>query len=237
LSHAGCLTRFDDPGYPHRMVRMGIALCLLVGLAVLRTELLYAAEPNEPTAPAVGAEDYPVYDQVVRSKFLTTGTTLVIIERMTTTQMLPESPVLPTVAFFEERAFFDSRLPRDLIMDFLFKNQRPSRLGELFMFGVPYRFISGDGEPESEARRFMPSWWKRPVRLVQDALTIDRLAFSRVGFSSRLDQALVYVTNDRPDGSGAGFLVWLRTQGKQWEIFDTEVVWTARSEPRSRARP
>ncbi|HJR78358.1 MAG TPA: hypothetical protein VJ805_15365, partial [Nitrospiraceae bacterium] len=215
------------------VLRIGIVVLLLVGSAVLRTGPARAAESNEPRAPAVAADDYPVYDQVVRSKFLTTGTTLVIIERMTTTQMLPESPVLPTVALFEERAFFDSRLPRDLIMDFLFKNQRPSRLGNLFMFGVPYRFISGDGEPESEARRAVPPWWKRPVRLVQDALTIDRLAFSRVGFSSRLDQALVYVANDRPDGSGAGFLVWLRTQGREWEIFDTEIVWTARSDPQA----
>jgi hypothetical protein len=219
------------------VLRIGILLVLLVGSAVLRTGPARAAESNESKAPAVATDDYPVYDQVVRSKFLTTGTTLVIIERMTTTQMLPESPVLPTVAFFEERAFFDSRLPRDLIMDFLFKNQRPSRLGNLFMFGVPYRFISGDGEPESEARQAVPPWWKRPVYLVQDALTIDRLAFSRVGFSSRLDQALVYVANDRPDGSGAGFLVWLRTQGREWEIFDTEIVWTARSELQAGARP
>jgi hypothetical protein len=175
-----------------------------------------------------------VYDQVVRSKFLTTGTTLVIIERMTTTQMLPEIQLLPTVAFFEERAFFDSRLPRDLMMDFLFKNQRPSRLGSLFAFGVPYRFISGDGEPESEAKlRGAP--WRLPASLVQEADSVDRLAFSRVGFSPRLEQALVYVANDRPDGSGAGFLIWLRTQGRNWDILDTEVVWTAR--PEAAARP
>jgi hypothetical protein len=184
----------------------------------------------------VPAEDYPVYDQVVQSKFLTSGTTLVIIERMTTTHLLPEPPVLPTVAFFEERAFFDSRLPRDLILDFLFKNQQPFRLGSLFGFGVPYRFISGEGEPESEATlRGIPR--RRPVNLVQDSDSIDRLAFSRVGFSSRQDQALVYVANDRPDGTGAGFLVWLRTEGTRWAILDTEVVWTARPTRGGGTRP
>ncbi|HEX2056309.1 MAG TPA: hypothetical protein VHF07_07435 [Nitrospiraceae bacterium] len=212
-----------------------IVLIVLIGFAAVLNGPLIAAEPGSKEA-AVPAEEYPVYDEVVRSKFLTSGTTLVVIERMTTTQMLPESQILPTATFFEERGFFDSRLPRDLILDFLFKNQRPARLGSLFGFGVPYRFISGDGRPEAEAKvHEAPSG--RLVGLVQDAKSIDRLAFSRVGFSGRLDQALVYVSNDRPDGSGAGFLVWLRTEGTQWTILDTEVVWIARPEPRSADRP
>lgn len=207
------------------MILLGAALCMPAGRVV-------SADQDVRSADAVPIEDYPIYDEVVIGKFLTSGTTLVIIERMTTTHMLPDSPVLPTVAFFEERAFFDARLPRDLILDFLFKNQRPSRLGNVFKFGVPYRFISGEGEPESEAKWYDRPWWRRwPVRLVQEAQTIDRLAFSRVGFSSRLDHALVYIANDRPDGSGAGFLVWLEARGTNWQIADTEVVWTARLQP------
>jgi hypothetical protein len=217
------------------VVRTSIVLIVLIGFAALLNGPSVAAEPSAKET-AVPAEEYPVYDEVVRSKFLTSGTTLVIIERMTTTQILPESQVLPTVAFFEERGFFDSRLPRDLVLDFLFKNQRPARLGSLFGFGVPHRFISGNGRPEAEAKvHGAPSG--RRVGLVQDSESIDRLAFSRVGFSTRLDQALVYLSNDRPDGSGAGFLVWLRTEGTRWNILDTEVVWVARPEPRSGDRP
>lgn len=226
------LTQLIGRAILRRMVlRIAIALTLLSGIVGTQCRSATAAETEVPSASAVPAEDYSIYDEIVRGKFLTSGTTLVMIERMTTTGLLPDSPVLPTVAFFEDRAFFDARLPRDLILDFLFKNQRPSRLGSLFQFGVPYRFISGEGEPESEARRSDPSSWKRPVRLVQESQTIDRLAFSRVGFSSHLDQALVYVANDRPDGSGAGFLLWLEVRDERWEIADTEVVWTARSEP------
>jgi hypothetical protein len=210
---------------------MAIALTLLTGIVETQFWPAIAADPDLPSVSAVPAEDYPIYDEVVRGKFLTSGTTLVLIERMTTTRLLTDSPVLPTVAFFEERAFFDARLPRELILDFLFKNQRPSRLGGLFKFGAPYQFISDEGEPESEAKRVHPSLERRPVRLVQEAQTIDRLAFSRVGFSSRLDQALVYVANDRPDGSGAGFLLWLEARGTNWDIADTEVVWAARSQP------
>ena len=216
---------------------MTTALILLSGLMGTGAGPGPAAEPDSPTVMAVPAEEYPVYDEVVRGKFLTTGTTLVIIERMTTTHMLPEPPIPPTRAFFEERAFFGSRLPPDVVQEFLFKNRQPARLGNLFAFGVPYRFISGDGEPESEVSLPGRSPWGRLASLVQEAESIDRLAFSRVGFSPRLDQALVYVANDRPDGSGAGFLLWLRMQGSHWEILDTEVVWVARSQSEPVDRP
>lgn len=214
-----------------------IAWILLGGMMPAQAGPATAGEPDPAAGTAVRAEEYPVYDKVVRSKFLMTGTTLVIIERMTTTHMLPESLIPPTRAFFEERAFFDSRLPPDLVREFVFKNQQPARLGNLFTFGVPYRFISGGGETDSEVRLPRVAPWKHPTGLVQEAESIDRLAFSRVGFSPRLDQALVYVANDRPDGSGAGFLVWLRTWESDWQILDTEVVWIARSTGQPPDRP
>ena len=185
----------------------------------------------------VSAEEYPVYDEVVRSKFLTTGTTLVLIERMTTTMMVPDPPTPASLALFDKHAFFDTRLSPDLVRGFVLANAHSARLGSLFAFGVPYRFISSEGEPESDVR--MPDGYPglRAVTFVQDAQTIDRLAFSRVGFSVGQEQALVYVANDRPDGSGAGFLVWLQARNGAWDIIDAEIVWTARSEPRPLERP
>jgi hypothetical protein len=43
----------------------------------------------------------------------------------------------------------------------------------------------------------------------------------------------MYVETLRPDGTGAGFLVWFRRQGRSWTLFDTEVAWTiqAQGEP------
>ena len=58
--------------------------------------------------------------------------------------------------------------------------------------------------------------------------TIGLLRFSRVGFTRREDQALVYVEEVRPDGTGGGFLVWLHRRGRVWTIADTEVLWMAR---------
>jgi hypothetical protein len=59
---------------------------------------------------------------------------------------------------------------------------------------------------------------------------LERLAFSRVGRTLRNDQALLYVEQNRPDGTGAGLLVWFRRQGLAWAIFDTEVLWTLAGE-------
>lgn len=191
------------------------------------------AEPAPPLNETVAEEEYRIYDEVVRLKFLTTGTTLVVIERMTTNRLLPpdpERPELTTRALFETQELFDSRLPPELITDFLFTNHKPARLASRFAFGVPYRFRSSSGEPESDVLVPGGGFSVRPLRLIQDAQTIDRLSFSRVGFAPRREQALVYVANDRPDGSGAGFLVWLRSSESSWHILDTEVVWTARSQ-------
>jgi len=56
------------------------------------------------------------------------------------------------------------------------------------------------------------------------------LEFSRVGFNRREDQALIYVGDNRPDGSGAGMLVLLHRRGRVWTIVNTEVLWIARRE-------
>jgi hypothetical protein len=59
---------------------------------------------------------------------------------------------------------------------------------------------------------------------------LDRLAFSRVARSLRNDHALMYVEALRLDGTGAGFLVWFRRQGRSWILFDTEVAWTIQAQ-------
>ena len=75
----------------------------------------------------------------------------------------------------------------------------------------------------------------RPVTVahatpVQAPSVLDRLAFSRVARSLRNDHALLYVEILRPDGTGAGFLVWCRRQGRSWTLFDTEVAWTIQAQ-------
>lgn len=175
-------------------------------------------------ADAIPDEDYALYDQVVTSKFLTSDTRLVLIERMTRLRLAPDQEGATTIGAFREQGYFDGELPSDLIRAFISLNQQPSRLEGRFHFGVGYRFATGETieEPEVSLAHPLTVAHARPV---QSLSVLDRLAFSRVARSLRNDQALLYVEALRPDGTGAGFLVWFRRRGRDWTIIDTEVVW------------
>jgi hypothetical protein len=206
------------------MTRMAVLIvgaplfCVLMGVSGS------AAESDQKSA-AIPAEDYALYDQVVTKKFLTSDTQLVAIERMTVSRLLPNREGPMTVALFQEQGYFNDALPLDLVRDFVGANHEPGRLEGRFQFGVRYRFVSGNTIEEPEVTLALPV--KARTRLAQAPSVLDRLAFSRIARTLRNDQALLYVENTRPDGTGAGFLVWFRRQGREWT---TEVVWTVRSE-------
>lgn len=211
------------------------ALLTLVGAWVLVPANAFAAElpPSAPTV--VPSEDYPLYDVIVDEKFLTTETKLVLLERATLTRLHPEQqgPLRPET--FQEYEIFDGRLPADLLRDFLFKNQTPARLERHFGFGVRYSFVSGDGSEQQETSLAPWPVSGDPPHLAQEEpldeppAVIDRLSFSRVAYTFARDHAFVYLEYNRPDGSGAGFAVWLRPSGTRWGIFDSELVWAART--------
>lgn len=181
---------------------------------------------------AIPAEDYSLYDQVVTSKFLTSTTQLVVIERATQFRLSPDQEGPTTIGAFQEQDYFNGELPEDLIRQFISVNRHASRLEGQFHFAVGYRFATEGKLEEPEVSLARPFMVHR-ARPIQAPSVLDRLAFSRVGRSLRNDQALLYAETLRPDGTGAGFLVWCRRQGPHWTLFDTEVVWTiqAHGEP------
>jgi len=285
MSLEACLPHRSSSRYldPMRTVLVVLSLLLLTIFCLLAApaDILRAEQPDAGLEP-VPIEDYAIYDRVVMDKFLTSQTKLVLIERLTVTRLGPEWP--PTSqTLFEDNSFFEGRLPRDLVRDFIVENRRPSRLEARFNFGVGYRFITEEGlEPEvslvpvpavfayssgrgpCETHKNRPAHhlithcieWSNgsPVRkpgtrqagdpyssrrgpshthgsLTQAApATVGILGFSRAGFNVKGDQALVYVGDNREDGTGAGFLLWLSRRGQAWEIADTDVLWIARPE-------
>jgi len=207
-------------GSVHAIGSLALVLCVILGDGQV------VAEQQEPAL--VPLEDYALYDQVVTSKFLTSQTKLVLIQRLTVSRLYPDQEGLTTVGLFDERDLFDRRLPPDLVWEFVFKNRQPAQLSARFNFGVRYRFVGPEGTEEPEVARAIPATWP-PVGLMQDLSLLGRLVFSRVAYTPRLDQALVYVEQHRPDGTGAGFLVWLSRQAAAWSIIDTEVLWSIRA--------
>lgn len=201
-----------------------LALLLSAGPLVLNS----AAQQGEPPA-SVPQEEYPLYDLVVRDKFLTSQTTMVVIERLTVARVKKDEREYLSRESLEEQEVFEDRLPPVLLDDFLFKLKAPSRLDGKFNFGVPYRFVR-DGIPEEPEVSLAPLPAAHRRRIQAPRSTIGVLRFSRVGFTrreDRKDQALVYVEEERLDGTGGGFLVWLHRRGKVWTIADTEVLWMA----------
>jgi hypothetical protein len=204
--------------------RWAVMLAFLLAFAQLAQAGRAVADPESQRIPT---EEYPILDAIVQAKFLTSATRLVKIERATTIHLHPDAVEPPTEAFFLETGYFEGRLRRDLVREFVVKNQRPSRMESRFNFGVAYRFVSPEGIEEPEAS--LSLYLVREAHPVQEAdPVVDRLAFSRVAFTLKNEQALAYVANNRPDGTGAGFLVWLSRQHGRWQVFDTEVVWVAR---------
>jgi hypothetical protein len=165
----------------------------------------------------------------MRDKFLTSRTTLVVIERLTVARTKKGERDYLSRESLEDQEIFDDRLPPALLDDFLFKLQAPFRLDEKFDFGVPYRFTR-EGVPEEPEVSLapIPVVHRRSIQGQGPRSTIGLLRFSRVGFTRREDQALVYVEEERLDGTGGGFLVWMHRRGKVWTIADTEVLWMAR---------
>ena len=202
-------------------------------IALLLTDVLLglpgAVAESDQKADVIAAEDYALYDQVVTSKFLTSATQLVVIERMTRLRLSPDQDGPTTIEAFQEQGYFDGELPTDVIREFIAVNRQPSRLEGRFHFGVGYRFATGNTIEEPEVSLARPVTVAR-VRPIQAPPVLDRLVFSRVARSLRNDHALMYVEALRPDGTGAGFLVWCRRQGRSWTLFDTEVAWTIQAQ-------
>jgi len=210
-----------------RFILLGISLSIAWPVHVMGLHPALSGFPDD---------EYRLYDEIITSKFLTSETALVLIERMTTTQIVPNQEGPLTVPLFQEQGYFDGALPADLVREFVAVNQRAVRLEGRFRFGARYRFVSGDTVEEPEVSRARPVR-REPRRSVQALPVLDRLVFSRVAFNLRQTQALVYAGNPRPDGSGAGFLVWFRRQGSRWTIWDIEVIWTVRIQPESDGGP
>ena len=202
---------------------------LLQGVAVL--VLVFSACPawgaqvDEEPKP-VPVDDYPIYDRVIIDKLLTSKTTLVVIQRLTATQVAPFADGPPDLDFFEVNQFFGTGLDPDLVMDFVHKAGSPFRLQSRFNFGVPYQFASGDAlEGPEVSLAPIPAQAAPPPREGPPP-TVGVLELSRVAFNRPENQALVYVGVDRPDGTGAGFLFLLYRMGTLWRSADSEVLWT-----------
>ncbi len=204
-------------------------IVLLVGLFGLASPGIGSTPQPSEEPRSIPPEEYPIYNLVITSKFLTSRTQLVVIRNLTATRLGPFTDDPPSREFLVANEFFGRPLAPDLISDFVQKMGRPSRLERALTLGVPYQLIR-EGEGEDRRAFLAPIPTRRTQGPQEDGppVVVGLLELSRVGFNLRENEALVYVGIDRPDGTGAGFLIWLHRTGRTWSIADTEVLWTAR---------
>ena len=217
------MTGFPGSGYSE--IVKGLLLTTVMAVMLHAPSAANAAA----TVPSAPTEDYALYDRVITEKFLTSETRLVVIERMTVPRLSPNQDGPLTLKLVQELEAFDGELPLELVRHFVAVNQDSVRLEGRFRFGVRYRFVSGSSLEEPEVSVGSPVSTGR-VSPAELSPVLERLAFSRVGRTLRNDQALLYVELNRPDGTGAGFLIWFRRQDRAWTLVDTDVVWTVREE-------
>jgi len=214
-------------------LRVLLIVVLLLGGFI---EVPGTAAGFDQKADAISAEDYALYDQVVASKFVTSATQLVVIERMTRLRLFPDQEGPTTIGVFQEQGYFNDELPTDLIREFISANLQVSRREGRFHFAIGYRFAMEGKLEEPEVSLARPVTVAGSTQ-VQAPQVLDRLAFSRVARNPGNDHALLYVETLRPDDTGAGFLVWCRRQGRSWTLFDTEVAWTIQSQREPEEEP
>jgi hypothetical protein len=192
------------------MIRLMALIITLLLTDVALGRPVAVAEADRQT-DAISAADYALYDQVVTSKFLTSATQLVVIERMTRLHLSPGQEGSTTIGAFQDQGYFDGGLPADLVREFISVNREPSRLEGRFHFAVGYRFAMEGRleEPEVSLAPYgwglapffstpvagrgaageAPSQMSEPVprahaKLVQAPSVLDRLAFSREAFAT-----------------------------------------------------
>ena len=92
-------------------LRVLLIVVLLLGGFI---EVPGTAAGFDQKADAISAEDYALYDHVVASKFVTSVTQLVVIERMTRLRLFPDQEGPTTIGVFQEQGYFNDELPTDL---------------------------------------------------------------------------------------------------------------------------
>jgi hypothetical protein len=111
--------------------------------------------------------------------------------------------------------------------DFDAKNKETYQLADRLSLTIPYVLVTevqlrkifyetADGKLDEEC-------WRRFYKEFPDAPGV--IAFSRVGFNAKKDQALLYVGNQRDFLGGSGVFYLLSKRGKAWQVDKGVILW------------
>jgi hypothetical protein len=169
------------------------------------------------------ADEYAVYSAIVKAKFTSK---LIVIHNIT---INASNPASSDGEYLQRCETLLSELPevdQAMLADFRKKNKLPYQLSRSFDIGSKYVLIS-----EKDIKRLGAGEHSRPNWAGFDAKypgSSGDILFSRVGFNSGMNRAVVYVVHGMCGlGCGEGMCIFLAKEDGIWKIKKGATLWEA----------
>lgn len=166
-------------------------------------------------------EEYKIYNVIIRDKFIIGNYVhdRIVIKEFTACERANDRE---SIEYFAKKV--GNQVDTDTLKDFLAKNQRPYLLKkELFSIKSKCVFISESEMNELFISKTIKNYWNNFYRKYPNSQGIMEL--SKVGFNSRITQALVYQGNNKYSLYGSGYFILLTKKWGSWTIKYSIMVW------------
>ncbi len=205
-------------------MHVSLTLAMLVPLVVVLSGPLKSSAQTVEIPRVQDSEEYAVYNAIL-VQFESAKPTQIVINSSTNSQTT--SAFVGVVCGLAPSGAKRPDVDADTASDFDTKNAKTSLLDRQFDSKIPYALVT-DQElraifDERAAGRIDPDSWTRFYQRYPGAPGI--LAFSRVGFNTKKNQALVYAVLQHGCLGGSGRFLVLTKDDKPWKVQKTVVVW------------
>jgi|SRR5208337_2079581 len=208
--------------------KLSIAILLILLLSALQIRIA-SQEPQDSQRKVVkDPEEYAVYNTLLNARYDRKTIRRFVISKNTTSSEKNSSFIglLGGITFSgAKRPEVDS----ETSADYDAKYKETFALTNQFNLKVPYTLVTREELKaafpiEEEGKPVDKECWNRFYKQYPESGGI--VAFSRVGFNSKRDQALVYVASQSGFVGGSGwFVVFSRAAGGAWKIQKEVLVW------------
>jgi len=194
---------------PDKLIKT--ALCLVLFISVFACSSLGSASANTPNPADIEREEQAIY-----SLFLNPTSKPVLILEETSTNIGNDNPQ-ETIDYIKSGL---ENVSNEVIDNYLARNPQRIKLSPDMNLGVEYILLSSDELAEISSQ---PNWGERLTEKYPGSYGYT--IFSRVGFNSTLDQALIYVGNVAGPLMGSGSYYLMEKQNGKWILKDEINVW------------
>jgi len=187
------------------------AICLVLFISVFACSSLGTASANTPNPANVEKEEQAVYSFFINP---TDGPALILENTFTS---MSDNDVEQTIEYIKSDL---DGISKETINNFLNRNQESTKLSSTMDLDSPYILLTSEKLKEIASQ---PNWGQLLTERYPGSYGYT--IFSRVGFNSTLDQALIYVGYVGGPLMGSGSYYLLEKQNGEWILKDQIEVW------------